>query len=55
MDAAKIVTLHCDISNLPEGMRFVCFKDIEEYDKISYIVYKQLTLVNVLFSALMSV
>ncbi len=46
MDAAKIVTLHCDISNLPEGMRFVCFKDIEEYDKISYLVYKQLTLDN---------
>ncbi len=37
MDAAKVVTLHCDISNLPEGMRFVCFKDIEEYDKISYV------------------
>ena len=37
MDAAKVVTLHCDISNLPKGMRFVCFKDVEEYDKISYI------------------
>lgn len=37
MDAAKVVTLHCDISNIPEGMRFVCFKDIEEYDKISYV------------------
>lgn len=37
MDAAKVVTLHCEISNIPEGMRFVCFKDIEEYDKISYV------------------
>ena len=37
MDAAKVVTLPCDISNLPEGMRFVCFKDVEEYDKISYV------------------
>lgn len=37
MDAAKVVTLHCDISNLPKGMRFVCFKDVEEYDKISYV------------------
>jgi len=37
MDAAKIVTLHCDISNLPGGMRFVCFKDVEEYNKISYV------------------
>ena len=37
MDAAKVTTLLCDISNLPKGMSFVCFKDVEEYDKISYV------------------
>lgn len=37
MDAARVTTLLCDISNLPEGMKFVCFKEVDEYDKISYV------------------
>lgn len=37
MDAAKVTTLLCDISHLPGGMRFVGFKEINEYDKVSYV------------------
>ena len=37
MNAAKVTRLLCDTSNIPEGMRFVGFKEVNEYDKISYV------------------
>ena len=37
MNAAKVTELLCDTSNIPAGMRFIGFKEINEYDKISYI------------------
>ena len=37
MDAAKVTTLLCDISHLPSGMRFIGFKEVNEFDKISYV------------------
>ena len=37
MNAAKVIELLCDTSNIPSGMRFIGFKEINEFDKISYI------------------
>lgn len=37
MNAAKVTELLCDITDIPEGMRFVGFKEINEFDKISYV------------------
>lgn len=37
MNAAKVTTLLCDTSNIPGGMRFVGFKEVNEFDKVSYI------------------
>ena len=37
MNAAKVIGLLCDTSNIPLGMRFIGFKEINEFDKISYI------------------
>lgn len=37
MNAAKVTSLLCDTSNIPEGMRLIGFKEINEFDKISYI------------------
>ena len=37
MNAAKVTVLLCDTTNIPEGMRFVGFKEINEFDKISYV------------------
>lgn len=37
MDAARVTRLLCDTSNIPAGMRLLGFKDVNEYDKISYV------------------
>ncbi len=37
MNAAKVTLLLCDTVNIPEGMRLIGFKEINEFDKISYI------------------
>lgn len=37
MNAAKVTELLCDTSNIPAGMRLIGFKEINEFDKISYI------------------
>lgn len=37
MNSAKVTELLCDISNIPSGMRLVGFKEVNEFDKISYI------------------
>ena len=37
MNAAKVTSLLCDTTNIPEGMRLIGFKEINEFDKVSYI------------------
>jgi hypothetical protein len=37
MNAAKVTSLLCDTTNIPDGMRLIGFKEINEFDKISYI------------------
>ena len=37
MNAARVTELLCDTSNIPAGMRLIGFKEINEFDKISYI------------------
>ena len=37
MNAAKVTELLCDTSNIPAGMRLIGFKEINEFDKVSYI------------------
>ena len=37
MNAAKVTSLLCDTTNIPEEMRLIGFKEINEFDKISYI------------------
>ena len=37
MNAAKVTSLLCDTTHIPEGMRLIGFKEINEYDKVSYI------------------
>lgn len=37
MNAAKVTELLCDTSNIPVGMRLIGFKEINEFDKISYV------------------
>ena len=37
MNAAKVTSLLCDTTNIPDGMRLIGFKEVNEYDKISYI------------------
>ena len=37
MNAAKVTSLLCDTTNIPTGMRLIGFKEINEFDKISYI------------------
>lgn len=37
MNAAKVTSLLCDTTNIPEGMRLIGFKEINEFDKISYV------------------
>ena len=37
MNAARVTELLCDTSNIPAGLRLVGFKEINEFDKISYI------------------
>ena len=40
MNAARVTELLCDTSNIPAGMRLIGFKEINEFDKISYIKAK---------------
>ena len=37
MNAAKVTSLLCDTTHIPEGMRLIGFKEINEFDKVSYI------------------
>ena len=37
MNAAKVTSLLCDTTNIPEGMHLIGFKEINEFDKVSYI------------------
>ena len=37
MNAAKVTSLLCDTANIPDGMRLIGFKEINEFDKISYV------------------
>ena len=37
MNAAKVTSLLCDTTNIPDGMRLIGFKEINEFDKVSYI------------------
>ena len=37
MNAAKVTVLLCDTNNIPEGMRFIGFKEVNEFDKVSYV------------------
>jgi hypothetical protein len=37
MNAAKVTSLLCDTTNIPDGMRLIGFKEINEFDKISYV------------------
>lgn len=37
MDAAVVDVLECNTDNIPAGMRLIGFKDVDEYDKISYV------------------
>ena len=39
MNAAKVTSLLCDTSNIPSGMRLIGFKEINEFDKKSYVEY----------------
>ena len=37
MDAAREVIYECDLSNLPKDKKFICFKEVEEYERVAYI------------------
>ena len=37
MDAAEVDVLECDITGIPSDMKFIGFKDVEEYDRVSYV------------------
>lgn len=39
MDAARVTTLLCDITNIPEGMKFVCFKEADAIQFRNWISY----------------
>ena len=37
MDAAMVDVLECDITGIPSDMKLIGFKDVEEYDRVSYV------------------
>ena len=37
MDAAITEVLECNIDDIPKDMKFIGFKDVDEYDRISYV------------------
>ena len=37
MDAAKVVVHECDLNQLPEGYKFIEYRDVTEFDHVSYI------------------
>jgi len=37
MDAAREVIYECDLSSLPKDKKFICFKEVEEYERVAYI------------------
>ena len=39
MDAAITEVLECNIDDIPKDMKFIGFKDVDEYDRISYSVW----------------